>query len=1209
MPLSYDFDHTGTMPNNKVIGEQHILTPINNAAYHFIVPVFAPFFSNSLSISYKDANNTIKQLVEGIDYYPSYQFVGASRACVRPIYGGVSFLDLQLAGIVTLVYQTLGGNWVLDVPGLNTLLSDKVRNPRTHTWEQVNSLPALFPPIDHEWNLVDMVGMQSVTNELNNIALAIANKTTYASTLSANKYTIGLGSVDNFPTATDDETISGILSTKFTTPHSVKAAIDAFLTGLSDLYVKISDLASNDGSKGVGTAVGLKLDSAGLSVKNKEELKALTPPDVVSDAAVVITVLGELIEGDSTPTLYYWDRLSIEADNNDTIIVPIINNSQGRWVSISSNSWMTESFIATTGQAAYTLAVIPVQKSFPRIIVNNVLELKPDWDFSVDGKIVKFIYVLNAGDEVVVSNQIKDTPTNKDNLWINAVYTVTDQAQVFVLPRNILSPNYIKVILNEFVILNYQIDFTLNGVNLRISYPIQAGDTVEIVSLNHMDLTLVNQSKSIVSVAESGSGANTGAVNNLIGPPGLQGMQGPPGPQGPQGLIGPIGPMSVETATTIKAKLGVSALTGSNTGDETTNSIKTKLGINTLSGSNTGDQIIPTKLSDLVNDLDIGGGMIGGTVETGATIRNKLGVTSLSGSNTGDETTLTIKAKLGVTTLSGSNTGDETAATIKTKLGVLGISGMNTGDETDDTIKTKLGIELISGVNTGDQALPTKLSDLINDLPVVSESADSIKNKLGISVLSGSNTGDENGATIKSKLGVTTLSGSNTGDETAATIKTKLDVTTLSGSNTGDQVIPAKLSDLENDLGVASPDTAATIKSKLGITTLAGNNTGDETAATIKAKLSVATLSGSNTGDETATTIKAKLGITTLSGSNTGDQIIPAKLSDLVNDLGVAAEDTATTIKTKLGITTLSGSNTGDETETTIKTKLGITTLSGSNTGDQVIPTKLSDLVNDIITITGPEGPAGPSGPQGPQGLAGSSESLLGGVSIPNFTIDITTPEQILISYYTNPNGWNTNVGKMTVDFEFISRDYFAVNPDSHFAIVCRADSDRLTNPIIEAREVRGQGVIFGNLTSTPTGQNSPINPTVLIETWFTESSLVDPKIFPLQGNYVWGDSASPVALQDNLTYKLSIETSKKSDGNRYIRYRLWTKVAMYGTTADKIQYMWKFIHDSGDVIDHNTYADLTKTTVAFAYVFHNTSSPGPWGIDISNCRVIWGPP
>lgn len=48
------------------------------------------------------------------------------------------------------------------------------------------------------------------------------------------------------------------------------------------------------------------------------------------------------------------------------------------------------------------------------------------------------------------------------------------------------------------------------------------------------------------------------------------------------------------TATWIRSKLGITTLSGSNTGDETTATIKTKLGITTLSGSNTGDQDLST---------------------------------------------------------------------------------------------------------------------------------------------------------------------------------------------------------------------------------------------------------------------------------------------------------------------------------------------------------------------------------------------------------------------------------------------------------------------------------------------------------------------------------------------------------------------------------------------------------------------------------------
>jgi hypothetical protein len=65
-----------------------------------------------------------------------------------------------------------------------------------------------------------------------------------------------------------------------------------------------------------------------------------------------------------------------------------------------------------------------------------------------------------------------------------------------------------------------------------------------------------------------------------------------------------------ETLATIKAKLAVTILSGDNSGDETLTTIKTKLGIATLSGSNTGDQDLSSfasalSLADKANATDV----------------------------------------------------------------------------------------------------------------------------------------------------------------------------------------------------------------------------------------------------------------------------------------------------------------------------------------------------------------------------------------------------------------------------------------------------------------------------------------------------------------------------------------------------------------------------------------------------------------------------
>ena len=87
----------------------------------------------------------------------------------------------------------------------------------------------------------------------------------------------------------------------------------------------------------------------------------------------------------------------------------------------------------------------------------------------------------------------------------------------------------------------------------------------------------------------------------------------------------------------------------------------------------------------------------------------------------------------------------------------------------------------------------------------------------------------------------------------------------------------------------------------------------------------------------------------------------------------------------------------------------------------------------------------------------------------------------------------------------------------------------------------------------------------------------------------------------------MNIETIKASDGNRYIRYRLWKDTIIAGFGA-QTQHVWKLLRDSDYVLDHNAWADLTEYGLGFAYVFHDTSSPVAWGVDIGICKVTWGP-
>lgn len=174
MTPSYPFDPTGKKSTNKITGEQQVLTSSNYRDYHFIVPKLAPFFGDSLRVMFTDTNGNTRLMTQGVDYLLTHWFIAASRACAAPIYGSISFMNLQLVGTVSLDYQTLGDIWVQNDTAIAKVLADRLHNPRITSWDVVVDMPVTFPPIDHAWDLVDMVGMSDVSAKLSSIATAIS---------------------------------------------------------------------------------------------------------------------------------------------------------------------------------------------------------------------------------------------------------------------------------------------------------------------------------------------------------------------------------------------------------------------------------------------------------------------------------------------------------------------------------------------------------------------------------------------------------------------------------------------------------------------------------------------------------------------------------------------------------------------------------------------------------------------------------------------------------------------------------------------------------------------------------------------------------------------------------------------------------------------------------------------------------------------------
>jgi hypothetical protein len=308
------FDPTGLLAANRVTGEIHSITSESANGFSVIVPLFAPFFSQGLSLLYKPRGSTTTvPLLEGIDYNLAYQFLGATRACSKAIYGGISLLNNQLDGEVTLVYQTLGGNWVLDINAIETLLTNQLHNPRTTSWEQVVNLPTVFPVVDHQWNLQDLVGGSHIVASIEGISAALNSQQqsnpNVEQTLNLHindtdnphqvtKEQIGLGNVEDFGVASNAEAADISITDKLMTPASTNAAVTAILndpaSGALDAIKNQMMPTGTDGDhvfyindKTINNPYTIPIDKNTLSV-GPIEIKSGSTVEIQSDSTWVI---------------------------------------------------------------------------------------------------------------------------------------------------------------------------------------------------------------------------------------------------------------------------------------------------------------------------------------------------------------------------------------------------------------------------------------------------------------------------------------------------------------------------------------------------------------------------------------------------------------------------------------------------------------------------------------------------------------------------------------------------------------------------------------------------------------------------------------------------------------------------------------------------------------------------------------------------------
>lgn len=232
---TYPFDPTGSATTNAVANERHVLSPPAWTDYYFIVPKYAPYFRDSLRVIHRPSG---KLLVEGQDYHCTHYFHAASHGVARRVYGSITFLDKTLTGVAEISYQTIGGDWILDVSADLTRLTNTQLNPRITTWEQVVDVPYQFPPIDHQWDLEDLKGVEAILPILEEMTVAIRESAgsdfskhinDKSNPHAVTKDQVGLGLVENLPLANLLEAQGGVANNRYMTPMTVRSFVDTYM--------------------------------------------------------------------------------------------------------------------------------------------------------------------------------------------------------------------------------------------------------------------------------------------------------------------------------------------------------------------------------------------------------------------------------------------------------------------------------------------------------------------------------------------------------------------------------------------------------------------------------------------------------------------------------------------------------------------------------------------------------------------------------------------------------------------------------------------------------------------------------------------------------------------------------------------------------------------------------------------------------------------
>jgi len=239
--VTYPLDTSGVAASNFIQNELHTVAESQFRDYYFIVPNFAPFYVDNFKVLYNFSGNT-RQLVENVDFSFAIPYVAGTRVTGKAMYGAITINNLNTFGVLSLSYQTVGGDQITDRLYVLSQLADMVYNPRTTIWDNLTNVPDYFPPTPHYQDYDQYYGQEELVNSLGQLTSAISNTSLdVANQINQLLIKIGLNGLSDFLKLTGG-TLTGplYLSNEPTTPNQA----------VTKSYVD-SNFISNDYNTGV----------------------------------------------------------------------------------------------------------------------------------------------------------------------------------------------------------------------------------------------------------------------------------------------------------------------------------------------------------------------------------------------------------------------------------------------------------------------------------------------------------------------------------------------------------------------------------------------------------------------------------------------------------------------------------------------------------------------------------------------------------------------------------------------------------------------------------------------------------------------------------------------------------------------------------------------------------------------------------------------